>query len=110
MSNNKGGRTRGVTQDVINYRKSLKLLETIHKQINDDVLTAYDVLTDMLRDDTTKDSVRKAIAKDIITLFMEFSGDSNDVLGEPKNRHQERQAALGEKAESLVNKKVVEFK
>lgn len=105
----KGGRPVGSTQDKVNARKSLKLLEELHKNINSDVMDAYTVLIQMLNNTETKDTVRKAIAKDIVALFMEFSGNSNAILGAPTNRHEEKLKELGDKAQELSGQKVVQF-
>lgn len=106
---NKGGRPEGTDQNYVNARKSLKELSQLHKEVNKDALRAYEVLISMMDDPTTKDTVRKGIAKDVISLFMEFSAKANDVLGMPNNRHEEKQHKLGEVAKGVAGSSVVTF-
>lgn len=106
---NLGGRPEGFTQDKVNARASLKIMDQLHKNANKHALEAYDVLYGMLKDPDTKDTVRRGIAKEIITLFMDFAAGSNDILDKPTNRHQEKHHALGEKAKEMSGGSVVRF-
>lgn len=74
-------RPRGITKSVQMDRRIIAQMDELKKRVADDVIDAYQVTADLMRDDSASPTVRKTAADTIIklhnTFYKEASGDPN---------------------------------
>lgn len=81
-ASNPGGRKRGMNKKVLDSRKALRTWGELEYRVSDDVLEAYNVIRNILRDESAPPATRRSAANDIIAFFEKIKENSAKIVEE----------------------------
>jgi len=94
---NIGGKPKGMNKAVLDARKIIRTQGELEYKISQDVIDAYNVIRNVLADESAPAASRRAAANDIIKMFEALQEKSEKIVEEFEESREDRQSGKEDK-------------
>ena len=88
---NIGGKPKGMNKEVLDARRIIRTQGELEYKISQDVIDAYNVIRNVLADESAPAASRRAAANDIIKMFEALQEKSEKIVEEFEENREDRQ-------------------